>query len=105
MAILGALAGPSCQAITSLSPMGWILSSFKLATKYVSSPWPFQLAYNGGPKGHRYMHYTLKKRSYLASGGKWLEFKMSKIFLNDVFIPPNVILTKRAEYVCTHMTF
>ena len=41
--------------------MGWSLSSFKLATKYVSSPWPFQLAYNGGPKGHRYMRYTFKK--------------------------------------------
>ena len=44
MAILGALAGPSCQVITSLSPMGWSLSFFELATKYVSSPWPFQLA-------------------------------------------------------------
>ena len=30
---------------------------------------------------------------------------MSKFLLNDVFIPPNVILTKRAEYVFTHMTF
>ena len=85
--------------------MGWTLSSLKLPNKYVSSPWPFQLAYNGGPKGHRYMHYTFKKGpiSILEESGPNL--KCQFFFLNDVFIPPNVILTKRAEYVCTHMTF
>ena len=43
LAIWGALAGQYCQVSTSLSPMGWSLSAFELASKYVSSPWPCQL--------------------------------------------------------------
>ena len=38
LAIWGALAGQYCQVSTSLSPMGWSLSAFELASKYVSSP-------------------------------------------------------------------
>ena len=55
--------------------MGWSLGAFELATKYVSSPWPFQLAYSGGPKGHRYMRYTLKKGpiSILEESGRNLQ--------------------------------
>ena len=42
LAIWGALAGQYCQVSTSLSPIGWSLSAFELASKYVSSPWPCQ---------------------------------------------------------------
>ena len=42
LAIWSALAGQYCQVITSLSPIVWSLSAFELASKYVSSPWPFQ---------------------------------------------------------------
>ena len=35
MAILGALAGLFCQVIASLIHVGWSVSAFKLATKYV----------------------------------------------------------------------
>ena len=42
LAIWGALAGQYCQVSTSLSPIGWSSSTFELASKYVSSPWPFQ---------------------------------------------------------------
>ena len=27
-----------------MSPMGWSLDAYELGTKYVSSPWPFQVA-------------------------------------------------------------
>ena len=42
LAIWGALAGQYCQVSTSLSPIVWSLSAFELASKYVSSPCPFQ---------------------------------------------------------------
>ena len=38
LAIWGALAGQYCQVCTSLSPIGWSLSAFELASKYGSSP-------------------------------------------------------------------
>ena len=44
MAILGALAGLFCQVIASLIHVGWSLSAFELATKYVGLPWFFQPA-------------------------------------------------------------
>ena len=44
MASLGALAGLFCQVIASLIHVGWSLSAFELATKYVSLPWFFQPA-------------------------------------------------------------
>ena len=44
MAILGALAGLFWQVMASLIHMGWSLSAFELATKYVSLPWFFQPA-------------------------------------------------------------
>ena len=40
--------------------MGWSLSAFELATKMYARPGQYN-AYSGGPKGHRYMPYTLKK--------------------------------------------
>ena len=42
MAILGALTGLCWQVIASLIHVGWSLSAFELATKYVSLPWFFQ---------------------------------------------------------------
>ena len=36
LAIWGALAGQYCQVSTILSPIGWGLSAFELASKYVS---------------------------------------------------------------------
>ena len=44
MAILGALAGFFWQVIASLIHVGWSLSAFELATKYVGLPWFFQPA-------------------------------------------------------------
>ena len=38
LAIWGALAGQYCQVSTSMSPIGWSLSAFELASKYVGSP-------------------------------------------------------------------
>ena len=42
LAIWGALAGQYCQVSTSLRPIGWSWSAFELATKYVSSSWPYK---------------------------------------------------------------
>ena len=44
MAILGALAGFFWQVIASLIHVGWSLSAFELATKYVGLPLVFQPA-------------------------------------------------------------
>ena len=44
MAILGALAGLFRQVIASLIHVGWSLSAFELAAKYVGLPWFFQPA-------------------------------------------------------------
>ena len=44
MANLGALAGLFWQVIASLIHVGWSLSAFELATKYVGLPWFFQPA-------------------------------------------------------------
>ena len=42
LAILGALAGQYGQVSTNASTNGWSLSGFDFASKYFSSPWPFQ---------------------------------------------------------------
>ena len=54
------------------------MSSFNITTKYVSSPWPFQLAYNGGPKGHRYMLNTFKKGPISMSGRSQFSSQISR---------------------------
>ena len=42
LAIWGALAGQYGQVSTNASTNGWSLSGFDFASKYFSSPWPFQ---------------------------------------------------------------